>query len=224
MRVRHPDREGNLAPIRRRSSRTPGQRTWADHHERPHPVIDRMVLFGASGDLTSRLLLPAVAQLAEAELLPSGSRSSAPPITTGRPTISASTSPASSQEHATVAPATRDDVVRMLSFQPADVTDPSETGRVIGDAHPDTLVYLALPPGLLHAGAASTGDDGAAPAMRWRSRSPSAPTSPRRNISTRSSASSCPSRRSSASTISSPANSFAASSFSGSSTASSSRS
>ena len=35
-------------------------------------MIERMVLFGASGDLTSRLLLPAVAQLAEAELLPAG--------------------------------------------------------------------------------------------------------------------------------------------------------
>ena len=31
-------------------------------------MIERMVLFGASGDLTSRLLLPAVAQLAEDEL------------------------------------------------------------------------------------------------------------------------------------------------------------
>jgi glucose-6-phosphate 1-dehydrogenase len=31
-----------------------------------------MVLFGASGDLTSRLLMPAVAQLAEARLLPPG--------------------------------------------------------------------------------------------------------------------------------------------------------
>ncbi len=36
-------------------------------------MIERMVLFGASGDLTSRLLLPAaVAQLAEDELLPDG--------------------------------------------------------------------------------------------------------------------------------------------------------
>ena len=35
-------------------------------------MIGRMVLFGASGDLTSRLLMPAVAQLAEAGLLPSG--------------------------------------------------------------------------------------------------------------------------------------------------------
>ena len=33
-------------------------------------MIERMVLFGASGDLTSRLLMPAVAQLAEAGLLP----------------------------------------------------------------------------------------------------------------------------------------------------------
>jgi len=48
-----------------------------------------------------------------------------------------------------VAPATRDAVVRMLSFQPADVTEPKDVSRLIGDDHPDTLVYLALPPGLL---------------------------------------------------------------------------
>ncbi len=46
-------------------------------------------------------------------------------------------------------PATRDAVVRMLSFQPGDVTQPEDVGRVIGDDHPDTLVYLALPPSLL---------------------------------------------------------------------------
>jgi glucose-6-phosphate 1-dehydrogenase len=32
-------------------------------------MIGRMVLFGASGNLTSRLLMPAIAQLAEAGLL-----------------------------------------------------------------------------------------------------------------------------------------------------------
>ena len=32
-------------------------------------MIERMVLFGASGDLTSRLLMPAIAQLAEARRL-----------------------------------------------------------------------------------------------------------------------------------------------------------
>ena len=41
-------------------------------HERQPPMIEHMVLFGASGDLTSRLLLPAVAQLAEAGQLPPG--------------------------------------------------------------------------------------------------------------------------------------------------------
>ena len=35
-------------------------------------MIERMVVFGASGDLTSRLLMPAIAQLAEAGLLPPG--------------------------------------------------------------------------------------------------------------------------------------------------------
>ena len=44
----------------------------ATTRERRHPMIERMVVFGASGDLTSRLLMPAVAQLAEAGLLPPG--------------------------------------------------------------------------------------------------------------------------------------------------------
>ena len=35
-------------------------------------MIERMLLLGASGDLTSRLLMPAIAQLAEADLLPPG--------------------------------------------------------------------------------------------------------------------------------------------------------
>ena len=35
-------------------------------------MIERIVIFGASGDLTRRLLMPALAQLAEAKLLPSG--------------------------------------------------------------------------------------------------------------------------------------------------------
>ena len=42
-----------------------------------------------------------------------------------------------------MAPATRDAVVRMLSFAPADVTQAAEVSRVIGSDHPDTLVYLA---------------------------------------------------------------------------------
>jgi hypothetical protein len=44
-------------------------------------------------------------------------------------------------EYAPFAPATRDAVVEMLSLQPADVTRPEEVGRLIGNGHPDTLVY-----------------------------------------------------------------------------------
>ena len=112
-------------------------------------MIERMIVFGASGDLTSRLLLPAVAQLAEAELLP-------PELTIVGSDISDWSTDdfrqhiaGRLQEHATVSPAARDDVVGVLTYQPADVTQPVDVRRVIGDAHPGTLVYLALPPRLL---------------------------------------------------------------------------
>jgi glucose-6-phosphate 1-dehydrogenase len=112
-------------------------------------MIERMILFGASGDLSSRLLMPAVAQLAEAELLPRrftivGSATSDWSSEEFRQHIAGAL-----KEHSTVKPATRDAVVRMLSFQAADVTQPKDVSWLIGDDHPDTLVYLALPPGLL---------------------------------------------------------------------------
>jgi glucose-6-phosphate 1-dehydrogenase len=111
-------------------------------------MIGRMVLFGASGDLTSRLLMPAVAQLAEAGLLPPGFTvlgSANTDWSTGdfRQHIAGELA-----KHAPVTPATRDAVVRMLSFAPADVTQATEVGQLIGGDRPDTLVYLALPPGL----------------------------------------------------------------------------
>lgn len=111
----------------------------------------RMVVFGASGDLTSRLLLPAVAQLASAGLLPEGlsivgSSSRERSTEDFREHVAHALA-----EHADVPAATRDAVVRMLSFQAADVTSPADVRRVIGADHPDTLVYLALPPGVLPA-------------------------------------------------------------------------
>ena len=109
-------------------------------------MIEQMVLFGASGDLASRLLLPAVAQLAEAELLPPGF------TVVGSANTDWSTEDfrhhifSELEKHSTVAPATRDAVVRMLRFQPAEVSRAEDVRRVIGGDRPDTLVYLALPP------------------------------------------------------------------------------
>ena len=36
-------------------------------------MIDRVIIFGATGDLTSRLLMPALAELAQEQELPAGS-------------------------------------------------------------------------------------------------------------------------------------------------------
>jgi glucose-6-phosphate 1-dehydrogenase len=111
-------------------------------------MIERIVLLGASGDLTSRLLMPAVAQLAEAKLLPKGL------TILGAANVEWSTDDFRQHiagemgKHVSVSPDTRDAVVEKLSFQPADVTRPEEVSRLIGDDHPDTLVYLALPPSL----------------------------------------------------------------------------
>jgi glucose-6-phosphate 1-dehydrogenase len=111
-------------------------------------MIARMVILGASGDLTGRLLLPAVAQLLEAGRLPPGlaivGASNAEWTTDAfREHIHAELA-----QHASVGASARDATVRSLTFQSCDVTDPAALSAVIGLDRPDTLVYLALPPSL----------------------------------------------------------------------------
>lgn len=113
-------------------------------------MIERIVLFGASGDLTGRLLMPAIAQLVEADLLPSTLEIA------GSSNVEWSTEDfrghiqTELEQHAPgVAPIARDAVVSMLSYQTADVTAPGDVRSVIGDDREDTLVYLALPTALL---------------------------------------------------------------------------
>jgi glucose-6-phosphate 1-dehydrogenase len=112
-------------------------------------MIEQMILFGASGDLTSRLLLPAVAQLAEAGQLPAGF------TILGAASEDWSTDDFRQHidtkltEHSTASPETRQALVERLSFRPTDVTDAEAVRGLFGDDHPPTLVYLALPPVLL---------------------------------------------------------------------------
>jgi glucose-6-phosphate 1-dehydrogenase len=108
-----------------------------------------MVLFGASGDLTSRLLMPAVAELVEAGLLPEGFAIVGSAVTDWSNEDFRQHIAAGLQEHATFTSATGDTVLGMLSFQPADVTRVEDVSRIIGAEHPPTLVYLALPPALI---------------------------------------------------------------------------
>ena len=113
-------------------------------------MIERMILLGASGDLTSRLLMPAIAELTEAGLLPSGFQ------VVGAANNDWSTEDfrehiagALSEHAGHVSQRTRDAVVGMLSYAMVDVTRSEDVGKLIGGGdHPDSLIYLALPPGL----------------------------------------------------------------------------
>jgi glucose-6-phosphate 1-dehydrogenase len=105
-----------------------------------------MVILGASGDLTSRLLMPAVAQLAEADLLPPGFTIVGSANTEWSTDDFRQHIATELKEHAPVTAAARDAVVRMLGFQPSDVTRPEELSALIGGERPNTLIYLALPP------------------------------------------------------------------------------
>src|SRR5690606_909559 len=98
--------------------------------------------------LTSRLFMPAVAQLAEADLLPPrftivGSADTDWSTDDFRQHVGGAL-----DEHAEVPTATRDAVVGMLSYQPCDVTRAQDVARLVGQDHPATLVYLALPQAL----------------------------------------------------------------------------
>jgi glucose-6-phosphate 1-dehydrogenase len=112
-------------------------------------MIERMVLFGASGYLTGRLLMPAIAQLAEAGLLPPGFTVAGSANTDWSTDDFRHHIAAELEKHSAVPSATRDAVVRMLTFQAADVTRAQDVSRLFGADHPNTLVYLALPPFLL---------------------------------------------------------------------------
>jgi glucose-6-phosphate 1-dehydrogenase len=113
-------------------------------------MIQRIVLFGASGDLAARLLMPAVAQIAAGGLLPSGLSILGSAVTDWTPNEFRDHMAAALDQHASsVAPDVRRTVVEKLDFRPADVTNPVDVKAVIGDAHEPTLVYLALPTGLL---------------------------------------------------------------------------
>ena len=114
-------------------------------------MIQRMVLFGASGDLTSRLLLPAVSQLAERDSLPPGLTIVGAANTDWSTQDFREHIAARLREHSRASAAAQARVVDMLAFEPADVTDPVDVRRVIGQGGPSTLVYLALPPVLLPA-------------------------------------------------------------------------
>ena len=114
-----------------------------DRPERPEQ-IDRLVLLGATGDLTGRLLLPALAGLIAAGWAPAHLQITG----VGRDDWSDEEfrqhCAARLTEHADADAKARDQLVSSLSYVRADVTDPDQLASAFPDDRP-CVVYLALP-------------------------------------------------------------------------------
>jgi glucose-6-phosphate 1-dehydrogenase len=115
-------------------------------------MIERLVLFGATGDLAGRYLLPALAALHAARRLPDGfeviggSRENLDEHAFRR------TAGKRLREHAVDVPASaREAVVRSLRYRPVDVTDSASVASLVEPGRGPVAAYLALPPALFPA-------------------------------------------------------------------------
>ena len=110
-------------------------------------MIDRLVLFGATGDLAGRYLLPALASLRAAGRLPDGFEV----IGAARRSLGddgfREVAASELAEHAgDLDRDVRDSLVRDLRYRPVDLADPTSVARAIGDDGRPVVAYLALPP------------------------------------------------------------------------------
>jgi glucose-6-phosphate 1-dehydrogenase len=92
-------------------------------------MIERLVLFGATGDLAGRFLLPALASLQAAGRLPDGFQA----VAVGRRELGELS-------------AARQAALRSLAYRQADVADQDAVAAAIGRSDEPVAVYLALPP------------------------------------------------------------------------------
>jgi glucose-6-phosphate 1-dehydrogenase len=124
-------------------------------------VIARLVLFGASGDLAGRHLLPALAALQAADELPE--RFDVVGAARANWDDEAFRRVAAKQlaEHASDVPArARDDLVRSLLYRPADLDDRASVASVLESGSGPLAAYLALPPALFATAITTLGEVG----------------------------------------------------------------
>lgn len=111
-------------------------------------MIERLVILGAGGDLTSRYLLPALAVLCEAHKLPSGFTIDA----VSQEEMSSSDYRRKVEgplrQHA-LSDQARQTVLDAITYHRADVRQ-SEALRPIVNRDPTPAIYLALPPAIFH--------------------------------------------------------------------------
>jgi len=110
-------------------------------------VLKRFAILGAVGDLTSRLLLPALADLLQDGRLPDGFEIigvGLEPFSTDA--FRAHIADALAEFAAKVPEETRDKLVETLSYRQGDVTDAGALKAVLEPEAGPLVVYLALPP------------------------------------------------------------------------------
>jgi glucose-6-phosphate 1-dehydrogenase len=106
-----------------------------------------MLILGATGDLTPRYLLPALARLHEANKLPEGFRISGLARKEWDTKAFHSFAEERLAEHAAeVSAEARRALVEVLEYHQADVTDPERVKAALGDSPEPVVAYLALPP------------------------------------------------------------------------------
>lgn len=115
-------------------------------------MIERLALFGATGDLAGRYLLPALAALQAARQLPEGFEI----IGSARETLDEQTFRRTAgerlEEHASGVPGgAREAVVRSLRYRPVDLADAESVALVVQPERGPFAAYLALPPSLFPA-------------------------------------------------------------------------
>jgi glucose-6-phosphate 1-dehydrogenase len=121
-------------------------------------MIERLMLFGATGDLAGRYLLPALAALHAAGRLPRGFEV----IGASRENLDEEafrrTAGERLEEHAADLPAAaREGVVRSLRYRPVDVTDSASVASLVEPGRGPVAAYLALPPALFPAAVTALG-------------------------------------------------------------------
>lgn len=124
-------------------------------------MIKRLIIFGAAGDLTSRYLMPALARLIAAGLMPEGFSvlgTSLEDWDTER--FRRHIADKLARYAGGVAPAARSNLIECLAYRRIDVTDPNAMGEVFGSSAEPSVVYLALPPSVAARAIFSLGQGG----------------------------------------------------------------
>ncbi|HSR83653.1 MAG TPA: glucose-6-phosphate dehydrogenase [Streptosporangiaceae bacterium] len=123
-------------------------------------MINRLAIFGATGDLTGRYLLPALASLRAGEEIDDGFQL----VGAGREPWSSAEfrqwAAAQLDQHAReLPPSVRAAIASQARYHEADVSEPSSVAAVIAGDSP-VACYLALPPGVFLAAVAALHDAG----------------------------------------------------------------